>query len=160
MVGSFSDLGQYRRYLRALHGFRAPLEREAARALPRFAGGTGDWRPRFVAPAMEADMADLGMTPDRGEDMARPARDGAELMGLLYVLEGASLGARILSARAAGLGLGAEFGARHLALQSHGLDGWRGFLDLLEGLDGFDLPRAAGAANAAFARAQDMFAAA
>jgi heme oxygenase len=73
------------------------------------------------------------------------------------VLEGASLGARVLIQRAEALGLGASFGARHLALQCNRLNDWRAFLDILEAADGFDIERATSASLAAFAIAADAF---
>ena len=85
------------------------------------------------------------------------ALDGDRLFGALYVLEGSSLGARILFKRAQALGLSAAFGARHLALLSGSIDGWRSFLDRLEGADPFGLELAVTASHATFALARTAF---
>ena len=55
----------------------------------------------------------------------------AELLGALYVLEGSALGARLIMKSAQALGLGATFGARHLAAQAGDALAWRSYLDLL-----------------------------
>jgi heme oxygenase len=79
------------------------------------------------------------------------------LIGTLYVLEGSILGSQLLFRRAQALGLSATHGARHLALQSGGVDEWRRFLALLEATEPFDLERAAAASLATFAAAESAF---
>lgn len=134
-VGTFDGLETYRSYLRCLYGFRAPVE--AAVALSAWPDWFGDWAPGAIADAIHADMFDLGAatpTPcvhvhsQNSLDLADPSR----LMGALYVLEGASLGARLLYRRAQAIGLSAGHGARHLAQQSDERDRWRQFVGILE----------------------------
>jgi heme oxygenase len=73
------------------------------------------------------------------------------------VLEGSSLGARLLYRDAQKLGLNATFGARHLAQQSAGFETWRGFQTLLESAEGIELRAAIAAANTAFETAKLSF---
>jgi heme oxygenase (biliverdin-IX-beta and delta-forming) len=147
-VGPLTDAAAYARYLRALHAFRAPAERVLAAAC---------WSPAPIAALIAADMADLGIAPR--PEMTLPApRDRSGELGLAYVLEGSALGARLLQRQALALGLRADHGARHLAAQTHDLDGWRAFLATLEGAEPFDLDAAVGAAVAGFAAAERAFA--
>lgn len=149
-VGNLDSLPLYRRYLRGLQAFRVAAEALLPEAL-------GDWRPGRISALMREDMADLGVEP------APPARiegiDGAsERLGLLYVLEGSALGARLLRRQAAALGLGASNGARHLEAQAGSLDGWHRFLQILDETPDFDAATAIAGAEAAFAAALSCFA--
>lgn len=83
--------------------------------------------------------------------------EGEALMGTLYVLEGSILGSQVLLKRALQLGLSDTHGARHLALQSGGIDEWRRFLAVLEVAEPFDLERAATASLATFTAAERAF---
>ena len=56
----------------------------------------------------------------------------AQTLGVLYVLEGSALGARLLLRRAEALGMNSKFGARHLALQTAMPTAWPNFLSILE----------------------------
>jgi heme oxygenase len=76
-------------------------------------------------------MADLGVT-FRREPVDAFHCDRPELLGVLYVLEGSGLGARIILGRVAHLGLGPEFGARHLHAQAGAPGAWREFTSLLD----------------------------
>jgi len=159
-VGDFDSRAAYGRYLSSLLAFREPVEVAlAATALPAF---LRDWRPRPIAADIRADMADLALrapaptVPSR--DLLDALRNPSRLLGTLYVLEGASLGARLLCRRAAALGLSGRFGARHLALQAEDKLGWRRFVEILEGHDRIEIEAAVDASNAAFARAQRAFA--
>ena len=153
-VGAFDDLASYSLYLRGLAAFRQPLEAQLARAA--WPAALGEWRPTAVGTAILADMADLGVTAS-SSDAEDLNFSGDELFGALYVLEGSTLGARVLFERARALGLSAEFGARHLALLSGSIDGWRGFLDRLEATEPFDIERAVAASMTVFARARAAF---
>lgn len=153
-VGAFDSLEGYGRYLRAMYRFRTPIERDLERiAWPE---ALGNWRPRQVSAAIAADLADLGLAvpdvPGTPEEIAEDA-----VMGTLYVLEGSILGAQVLFRRAQALGLSETYGARHLKLQSGGIDEWRGFLALLEAAEPFDLERATAASLATFAAAESAF---
>ena len=153
-IGAFGDLTGYTAYLQSIAAFRQPLERQwaAFACPPGLAGG----RPTAVGAAISADLVDLGVPPS-----SRPAGDlalrGDGLFGALYVLEGSALGARLLFERAKTLGLSSEFGARHLALLSRSIEGWRGFLDRLEAAEPFDIDQAVETSVAVFARARAAF---
>jgi heme oxygenase len=152
-VGVFGDIVGYGRYLSAIYRFRAPLERDLeALAWPAAMGG---WRPRQVSETIAADLADLGLEVPEVAVARKLAEDA--LMGTLYVLEGSILGSQVLFRRAQQLGLSATHGARHLALQSAGIDEWRGFLALLETAEPFDIDRATAASLATFAAAESAF---
>jgi heme oxygenase (biliverdin-IX-beta and delta-forming) len=53
-------------------------------------------------------------------------------IGTLYMLEGSALGAALLIQKARLLGLGAGYGARHLAKQVGNRAGWKKTVSLLE----------------------------
>jgi heme oxygenase len=154
-VGALTSRAAYGRYLTGLAAFRGPIERDlATRPLP---AGFGSWRPTRIDAAIAADARDLGIAPpDPGPCDASPAT-GSGLLGMLYVLEGSALGARILQRQAAGLGLDARFGARHLAVQTASPEAWRGFCAILEAWPDFDLDEAARSAAATFTRARRAF---
>lgn len=86
----------YRRTLEAFYGFYEPIEREfAARA-----DGGFDFVPDARAPRLAADLkalggSDVGGLPRCGDlpEVALPS----QYVGALYVLEGASLGGRVIS---------------------------------------------------------------
>lgn len=153
-IGGFHDLAGYRSYLRSMAEFRRPIEdRLSVVAWPE---ALLDWRPARVSDAIVADLADLGITPDIAREPTLPL-DGDGLFGALYVLEGSALGARLLLKRAEAIGLSATHGARHLALLSSNIDGWRGFLARLEQVEPFDLDRALAASLATFQSARLAF---
>lgn len=138
-VGPLDGLQAYRRYLLGLYAGRAPIERAFAAAEPS---------PSLLADDMARDIADLGLAaPDL---RLFPLQDELSArLGVCYVLEGSALGARLLLPQAAGLGLGAEYGARHLDRQVRST-GWQDFLRRLDAAEPYDARRAANAAAAAF----------
>jgi len=152
-VGAFADIEGYGRYLAAMYRFRTPIERDLEQLA--WPAEMGDWRPRQVGAAIAQDLRDLGL--EVPQLTARPSLTDDGLMGTLYVLEGSILGSQVLLKRAQELGLSATRGARHLALQSGGIDEWRGFLALLEVAEPFDLDRATAASLATFAAAESAF---
>jgi heme oxygenase len=156
-VGPLDSLAGYRRYLRGLHAFREPAERLIAAGLAARPDGLGDLRPTRIVTSMLADMTDVGVSPMAPVELAAPSGPSG-LVGLVYVLEGSALGARLLKRQAAGLGLGPEHGARHLAVQADSLDGWHGFLAVLDAFGDYDETEAVAAAEAAFAAARSAFA--
>lgn len=108
------DRGAYLRCLERLHGYFAPLE----------AGITavGGWRERGVdldarrrSSMLEADLSALGQAPavvPRCRELYLPT-EPAGAFGALYVLEGSSLGGRVIARRLRDtLGIGPESGAR------------------------------------------------
>lgn len=159
VVGALRSRACYVRYLRGMHAFRAPYE--AALSGLDWPALSGDWRPTFIAQSLNDDLDDMGAAPLAATRPSEPVRaavsDLSGAFGVLYVLEGSSLGARLLYSEAKKLGLTATFGARHLARQSAGLETWRGFQALLEAADGIEMPAAVSAANAAFEAAKLSF---
>ena len=149
-VGELDTIERYARYLRGMYGFREPIETALAEiTLPDWFAG---WRPIAVAATILADLADLGDAAGATPPAALPQmRDPSSLLGVLYVLEGASLGARLLYGRARELGMSDRYGARHLALQAQSAESWRRFLALLGSAPTFDLDGAVDAALATFA---------
>jgi heme oxygenase len=162
-VGDFSSMDGYGRYLKSQLAFRELAETALSGIIfPEWFNG---WRPRTIAGAIRQDMSDLNIsTPPRvasgatTDNLANPSA----LLGTLYVLEGASLGARVLFRRAKDLGLSENFGARHLALQTEDKESWRRFLELLEresapGEQPIDPQEAVRASTAAFGLAHKAF---
>lgn len=150
MVGPLETIGEYVAFLDGLYRYRAGTE-AALRSLdwPEF---FGDWRPLYIADLLAADLADLGQPAARVAP-ASLSNDIASLLGVSYVLEGSALGARLISRRAASLGLTEHHGARHLAAQTAELANWRSLLELAEALPSESRPKAARAANDSFALA-------
>jgi heme oxygenase len=112
---------------------------------PRF----GFWRPTLIAADLARDLADLQAEPLPEEEAAADA-DDAGLFGTLYVMEGSSLGARVIAKDASKLGLGDHYGARHLGRQHAALETWHAFLALLEDGDSLNLASVVDSANAVF----------
>lgn len=152
-VGALDDLAAYRAYLGSTMRFRSGVEAALdAAAWPE----AWTWRPVLVGRHLMVDAADLDVeVPMRSVRIATPS-DVSALIGILYVIEGSSLGAKILRRRAARLGLRDDFGARHLALMAAGA-GWPIFLALLEECPEFDLSHAVASATATFVAALDSF---
>jgi heme oxygenase (biliverdin-IX-beta and delta-forming) len=152
VVGAIDSLYGYMSYVRGLLSFRAPLERHIASSAwpPAF----GDWRPTSIAAALHSDLSDLRLAA-APEVSINLSNDAAGILGACYVLEGSSLGAKILSKHATRLGLTAEYGARHLSAQVLSLESWRAFLHLLENEStGIELDRIVAAAKSTFGAAQ------
>jgi len=126
-LGSLSDRAAYARYLRIMTAFRGSVESEFQR---RFGGCK--LQPQSIWPELCMDCCDLQLgVPQSGD--ALELRDQTEdYLGAFYVLEGSSLGAAVLWKRAHALGLNAEFGARHLALQTSDRANWPAFQRHLE----------------------------
>nr|WP_298096214.1 biliverdin-producing heme oxygenase [uncultured Shinella sp.] len=153
-VGGFSTLEEYRRYLSRLGTFRAAMD-GALRTVAWPAGWA--WRPTAVAKPLGEDTIDLGLPLPGQASFDMDLKDRSVLLGALYVLEGSTLGARVLRQRATALGLGDTFGARHLAAMSKDIAQWQSFLILLDETPDFDIERAADSANAVFALALQCF---
>lgn len=129
VVGALQNASDYADYVRGLLAFREPLENHLASiAWPQC---FGDWRPVRIASELRGDLADLQLTALPPVSVELP-NNADSLMGTCYVLEGSSLGARVLVGNAIQLGLTANHGARHLFAQSSDAGNWRTFLDLLE----------------------------
>lgn len=157
LVGEFSDLARYKIYLKGLYAFRAPIEWDISSAdLP---ASYGDWRPRMIGLELRQDLEDLLVEAGRPERLAPVmARSESWWAGTLYVLEGSSIGARLLHRRAHALGLSDKHGARHLAAQTGRRDTWPTFLGLIESSTAIDPNIAGEAAQHAFSLALNAFA--
>ena len=156
LVGTLVSLESYRRYVCGTWKFRAPVE--AGLAAIAWPEGFGAWRPIMLADWLRQDLADLGLPDPEPPAPAPPPADMAGLLGLLYVLEGSALGAAVLLPRARALGLGAAFGARHLARQTGAAArNWQAFVALMEACGPLDLDATVRAAESGFAAAGDAF---
>ena len=110
LVGEFTDKNAYLRYLEGMAAFRGGVERRLAEVdYPETFGG---WRPGLISTELEQDLRDLGREAPRAPVPFDLPADRDALLGVLYVLEGSSLGARLLVRRAAELGLTSARAAR------------------------------------------------
>lgn len=130
-AGMFASLEGYRRYLSATLAIRSRYEdlldaSGAATVWPA-------WPGRRVAHLVAQDLDDLGGARPTLEKKAELPLNPAELLGALYVLEGSSLGARVLSRSVHAFGVSAYRGARHLHAQAGDAAIWRDFLSVLDG---------------------------
>lgn len=118
-----------RRLARLFHGLHAGAEAVLRPWLTLVPGL--DYEARRRRPLLDRDLAHFGEAPPTPCDMARPA-SLAEALGLLYVLEGSTLGGQVIRKRllARGLGLdGVSF------LDPYGADTgprWKAFLAVLD----------------------------
>jgi len=123
------DTAAYRRLLQAYYGFHAPLEACL---------GAYQEPQRAKTPALTQDLQALTLSAREIDTLpvcqALPAiRDEASALGVMYVLEGSTLGGQVLKrAMAERLGLGPTSGAGFLDVYG-ALTGryWRDFLDRL-----------------------------
>jgi heme oxygenase len=113
-----------------------------------------DWSGRRIASLAAQDMSDLGLGASPAELNLQSRLTRAELLGLLYVLEGSSLGARILVRMVSALGLSEDLGARHLYAQSSSGGAWSSFLNVL---DASPQPPCHRTANAVFDAFSDAY---
>jgi heme oxygenase len=153
-VGGFETVEQYRCYLKGLRRFRAAMDGALKRVVWP---SSWSFRPTALAAALDKDAIDVSLSPSDNIAPRIDLSDNSALLGSLYVLEGSTLGARILRQRAAALGLDENFGARHLAVMSKDIAQWQSFLLLLDEAVDFDVERAAASANAVFALAVQCF---
>lgn len=153
-VGSFQTLEHYRTYLQGILAFRQPLERSLMHAT--WPEPFGVWRPESLSPLIIADMNDLNVNVAQQHTKISDGLDLESLLGALYVLEGSSLGARILYSRAKELGLTDKFGARHLAGQAHS-GGFKKFLEVLDAAPNIDMNKVVEASRSAFNLAESAF---
>lgn len=148
VLGTIETREQYARYLTGMYRFRAPLEMALRSAVfPEF---FNTWRPLYVAPLMRQDMTDLHLAIPENATAYHLPEDEAGLLGLLYVVEGSSMGARLIYKSLSGAGIDEDFGARHLARLSAANQQWSQFASLLEQADRVGASRAIGVANQVF----------
>ena len=103
----------YAAALRALHAFHAAWEPAVWRA-PGLDGAGLDEVGRRKLPLLERDLRALGIAPCAARPPAPRVPDAAAALGALYVLEGATLGGRVIHRHVAGpLGLTPERGGAY-----------------------------------------------
>ncbi|MDW5316459.1 biliverdin-producing heme oxygenase [Rhizobium sp. PL01] len=155
MVGSFESLDSYKNYLRGIWAFREAVERKLVSTV--WPEQCDRWDAEMFSNLIADDLRDLDVTPQLSVDAPVLDQSPEALLGVLYVLEGSVLGARVLYKRAQKLGFDGDFGARHLAVQSRRSDRWPDFLALLESADSIDMERVANASRATFKTAEQAF---
>lgn len=154
----FTSQNRYSIWLQRSYVFQAAIERALNTAR------TTDFFPNYVAHAHLAfiaqDLHDLGLK----EPPVQPAfdlqyRTQAACLGALYVVEGASMGARVLLIAAHRLGLNGERGARQLTAAASNIQHWRNYVAMLEAapLTPVDETRMIAVARRTFAFAQQCF---
>lgn len=119
----FENLENYKKFLQAQHEFhKAVLPIYQDKKLASQFDGLGEL-PRFDR--VLQDMADLGVTPFDGAEVA-PTFTADEAIGWLYCVEGSNVGAAILYKEAGKIELNDEHGASHLAAHQDGrMPHWR-----------------------------------
>jgi len=155
IVGEFFDADSYARYLRGMAAFREGVE--CSLAMVDFPDGFGRWWPGTILPQLKLDLMDLRQQTSYAPVTFDIPDDRISLLGVLYVLEGSSLGARLLARRAAAIGYSPHFGARHLAAQTSRPEAWTALVRLLRDIDPADAGKAVEAARVTFLAAIDAF---
>lgn len=155
MVGSFDSSASYKTYLRGISAFRDAVERKLM-STP-WPPHCRTWHAELFSDLIAQDLKSLDVQPQIEVEAPDVEQSAEALLGMLYVLEGSALGARVLYKRAQQLGFDADFGARHLAVQSRRSDRWPAFLTLLENADDIDMERVADASRATFKAAEQAF---
>lgn len=150
-VGEFDSRRSYADYVQKTHRFRAAIEAELG------SEDEAEWNVDPVADLAANDLGDLGVATLADARFSMSNLTQASRLGALYVLEGSSLGARLLLRRAESLGLSADFGARHLAQQASDHQRWRSFLDQLESVPAELQDHALSAAESVFAFALSIY---
>jgi heme oxygenase len=154
MIGGFVTSEDYARYLEGMARFRLPVEAWlATQTLP---DGFDDWQPGLYAEELIADLGVFELDPPEDAPAFEPP-PGDGLIGLLYVLEGSALGARLLAKRAEAIGFTETNGARHLFAQARNFSNWRAFSGRMENVCGYDERAAAAWADTAFDYARNAF---
>lgn len=90
-----------------------------------------DWTERSRSAALRADLADLGI-PAPAATAAPKIKDDAFLFGVLYVLEGSRLGAKLLTRRVLAEGTPSMHRATRYLRHGDGKPFWQTFLSRLE----------------------------
>jgi heme oxygenase len=157
----FASRDAYADFLRVQQLFHRDIA--ALYDAPELANKIPDLADRRRYQQVRADLADLGAAPALEDERPRfePGEpvDAPTALGWLYVAEGSNLGAAFLLKAAAGLGLSAEFGARHLAASPEGrANHWRSFTAALDALDmtADEEARVMAGASAAFRRVRGL----
>ena len=110
------DAARYRAILAGFWGFHAALEPRLA-AVAELRGLGLDPAERRKLPRLEHDLRTLGEDPARlpVADVVPEVEDAAAALGCMYVLEGATLGGRVISRHLAARGIGPESGGAFFA---------------------------------------------
>jgi heme oxygenase len=100
MMSPHLTVDGYRRYLLEMGAVHAALEPRLS-GLEGLAAALPDVEQRRKLPLLERDLAALGVSPSALADLARsrpppPCSGVAEALGVLYVLEGSTLGGRLI----------------------------------------------------------------
>lgn len=132
------DIGLYKRLISAYYGFYVSLEQQLNQL--NWSGLTGE--DRHKAGALRDDLRALGMTDVEVESLARcgdlpPLHTYAQVMGALYVIEGATLGGQILRRIAQDkLAVDASTGGRFLDVYGSATGRmWKAYLAALSQID-------------------------
>lgn len=149
LIGSFDDRDGYTAFLVGSYRFRASLK--------VIIGAVPFWPVDLLLTELQDDLQALGAQAIEPKAVIAPLPTLSEQFGLLYVLEGSALGARLLVRRAEALGMNADHGARHLSAQVRQPGRWRDFLDLMASRGDLDPALALSGAKAAFAAALTNF---
>lgn len=148
----FASRERFAKFVRVQYRFHRDIQ--ALYATPLLRALLPDLEQRQRLQQIVADLGDLQQ--DVPADSAAVIPDDIELpqaLGWLYVAEGSNLGGTILFKLAGKLGLGAAFGASHLAAHPDGAARhWREFTASLDGISMTEAQEAAAieGANAAF----------
>ena len=133
------SLQRYRQVLEIFYGFYAPIESGLARLAA--AGPSRCLSLRARSELLEGDLVALGRSRREVIELPRcrrlpPLAKQEELAGCLYVLEGASLGGRVIArALDRGLGIAKDSGASFFAGDAQATSArWREVLAWLDGL--------------------------
>lgn len=141
------DFATYQRIIEAYYGFHTPLQR----SIDRFFAVQADHcahvqdPERHKVPALIKDLSALGLTDAQIQGLPQcselPVIDSvAQLLGVMYVMEGATLGGQVLRRIIADrLGVDAESGGEFLDV--YGRDTGRLWKTFLKQLADFDSPR-------------------
>jgi heme oxygenase len=137
--GRLGSVDRYADLLARLYGFYEPFEAHLGTAAARW-GLPLDFDARRKAPLIARDLADLGLTAPAVEALPRcgwepPSGGPAPALGCLYVVEGATLGGRLI-ARDAERRLGLGPGTGGAFFMAYGADlgpRWRTFCSVLAG---------------------------
>jgi len=141
-VGPLSSVESYRAFIVRSYAFRSAVE-PTVEPLP-------NWTPLRLADTLRADMDDLGCGQVHVAGFADPVPGRSANLGRLYVLEGSSVGARLLYGSARKLSFTETHGARHLALQAGDAVRWKQFCSLLDTIEGIDSGEALSGARQLF----------
>ncbi|MEO5574427.1 MAG: biliverdin-producing heme oxygenase [Gammaproteobacteria bacterium] len=130
-------LADYVATLQRLYGFYLPLETRLS-AFPQWARAGFDFNARRKAELLKGDLRALGLDDQAIDSMPRCAArpdlgDYAQALGVMYVLEGATLGGQVLAgALQRRLGIDARSGAAFYNCYGlHASEKWQGLCALL-----------------------------